>query len=71
MKKYLIVAEKTETGYSAFSPDLPGCVATGRTRAELETSMREAVLFHLDGLREDHEAIPAPHSYCTVCEVPA
>jgi len=71
VKKYLIVAEKTETGYSAFSPDLPGCVATGRTRAELETSMREAVLFHLDGLREDHEAIPAPHSYCTVCEVPA
>ncbi|MDD4102908.1 MAG: type II toxin-antitoxin system HicB family antitoxin [Kiritimatiellae bacterium] len=71
MKKYLIVAEKTETGYSAFSPDLPGCVATGRTRAELETSMREAVLFHLDGLREDHETIPAPHSYCTVCEVPA
>ena len=71
MKKYLIVAEKTETGYSAFSPDLPGCVATGRNRAELEIAMREAVLFHLDGLKEDHEAIPAPHSYCTVCEVPA
>jgi predicted RNase H-like HicB family nuclease len=71
MKKYLIVAEKTDTGYSAFSPDLPGCVATGRTRAELEKTMREAVLFHLDGLREDHEAIPLPQSYCTVCEVPA
>ena len=70
MKKYLIVAEKTETGYSAFSPDLPGCVATGRTRAEVETSMRKAVLFHLDGLREDHEMIPVPHSYCMVCEVP-
>ncbi len=70
MKRYLIVAEKTETGYSAFSPDLPGCVATGRTRAELETAMREAVLFHLDGLREDHEEIPQPHSYSTVCEVP-
>jgi predicted RNase H-like HicB family nuclease len=61
--------EKTETGCSAYSPDLPGCVATGRFPSELERTMREAILFHLDGLREDQEPIPDPHSYCTVCEV--
>ena len=71
MKKFLVVAEKTETGYSAYSPDLPGCVATGKTRTELEKTMKEAIQFHLDGLREDHETIPAPHTYCMTCEVPA
>ena len=53
MTKYLIVVEKTATGYSAFSPDLPGCIATGATREEVEKTMREAVQFHLDGLREE------------------
>ena len=69
MTKYLIVAEKTETGYSAYSPDLPGCVATGRTPEELEQTMREAVLFHLEGLRKDRETVPVPRSFCTICEV--
>ena len=71
MKKYLIVAEKTATGYSAYSPDLPGCVATGKTRDALELAMKEAIQFHLDGLKQDHEAVPLPHSFCTYCEVPA
>ena len=53
MKKYLIVVEPTETGYSAYSPDLPGCIATGQTRAEVESNMHEAIAFHLDGLREE------------------
>ena len=71
MSKYLVVVEETETGYSAFSPDLPGCVATGKTQDEVERTMRDAMQFHLDGMREDGEQIPAPHSYSTYCEVPA
>ena len=69
MKRYLVVAEKTGTGYSAYSPDLPGCVATGQTPDESEKTMREAILFHLEGLREDQEPVPVPHSYSTFCEV--
>ncbi len=71
MTKYLIVVEKTSTGYSAFSPDLPGCIATGATHEEVEGTMREAVQFHLDGLREEGLDIPLPHSYSTYCELPA
>ena len=69
MSKYLTVVEETATGYSAYSPDLPGCVATGATRAEVERTMHEAIEFHLEGLREDGEPIPTPHSYSTYCEV--
>jgi predicted RNase H-like HicB family nuclease len=71
MTKYLIVVEESGTGYSAFSPDLPGCIATGATRDEVEKTMREAVQFHLDGLREEGLAVPAAHSYSTYCELPA
>jgi len=71
MSKYLVIVEETETGYSAFSPDLPGCVATGKTRDEVEHAMRDAIRFHLDGMREDGERAPAPQSYSTYCEVPA
>jgi predicted RNase H-like HicB family nuclease len=51
MNKYLIVVEDTVTGFSAYSPDLDGCVATGVSRGEVEKNMREAIEFHLDGLR--------------------
>ena len=71
MKKYLIVIEETGTGFSAYSPDLPGCVASGATRAEVEQVMRGAIQFHLDGLREEGLDVPAPHGYSTFCEVPA
>ena len=71
MNKYLVIVEETETGYSAFSPDLPGCVATGKTRDEVEQTMRDAIQFHLDGMREDGDPIPVPHSYSTYCEVSA
>ena len=57
---YLIVIEKTGTGYSAYSPDLPGCVSTGGTRAEMERNMQEAMEFHVDGLREEGYAVPEP-----------
>jgi len=71
MKKYLIIIEKTGTGYSAHSPDLPGCVATGATEKEVEENMREAITFHAEGLRDSGESIPEPHSYSTYLEIPA
>ncbi len=71
MRKYLIVVEETATGFSAFSPDLPGCIATGANRQEVEKNMREAIAFHLDGLREDGEAVPEPHTYSAYVELPA
>ena len=56
--KYLVIIEPTDTGFSAYSPDLPGCVSTGPTREQCAANMREAIDFHLDGLREEGEAIP-------------
>ena len=69
--RYLIVIEKTSTGYSAYSPDLNGCVATGRSREEVERTMRDAIEFHLDGLRQDGQPLPSPHSYSAYVDVPA
>ena len=71
MKKYLIVIEPTETDFSACSPDLPGCVSTGRTHEEVEQNMREAIAFHLDGLREEGQTVPEPHTYSAYVELPA
>ena len=71
MKKYLIVIEQTRNGYSAYSPDLDGCVATGKTREEVETQMREAVAFHLEGMARNNDPIPEPHTYSAYVEVPA
>jgi predicted RNase H-like HicB family nuclease len=58
--KYLIVIEPTGTGFSAYSPDLPGCVSTGATHEEVERNMREAIEFHLEGLREEGYPVPEP-----------
>lgn len=69
--RYLIVIESTSTGFSAYSPDVPGCVATGTTREEAEREMREAISFHLDGLREDGAKLPEPHASSAYVEVPA
>ena len=71
MKKYLIVIEPTKTGFSACSPDLPGCISTGRTREEVEANMREAIAFHLDGLREEGQKVPEPQTYSAYVELPA
>ena len=71
MKKYLIVIEPTQSGFSAYSPDLPGCVSTGRTRDEVERNMRDAIAFHLDGLREEGQKVPEPQSYSAYVELPA
>ncbi len=69
--KYLIVIEKTDTGYSAYSPDLPGCVSSGATRDETERNMCEAIEFHLEGLREDGADIPEPACWSAYVEVAA
>lgn len=60
MNRYLIVIEVTETGFSAYSPDLPGCVSTGGTRQEVEANMKEATEFHLDGMKRERYPIPEP-----------
>ncbi len=71
MKKYLIVIEETQTGFSAYSPDLPGCISTGPTGQEVEQNMRETIAFHLDGLREEGQTVPEPHTYSAYVELPA
>jgi len=71
MSRYLIIIEETGTGYSAYSPDLPGCVATGATRDGVEREMRAAIEFHLDGLRRADEPVPSPRSEASYCEVGA
>lgn len=58
MHRYLIVFEKAENNYSAYLPDLPGCVATGKTRKETEISIIKAVKFHIKGLRADNMPVP-------------
>jgi len=60
MQRYLIVIEKADGNFSAYSPDVIGCVATGRTREETERNMEEAIRMHLDGLREDGLPLPVP-----------
>ncbi len=69
--KYLIVIEETKTGFSAFSPDLEGCVATGKTRKSVEKTMRDAIAFHLQGLKAEGLKAPRPHTYSTYVEVSA
>jgi predicted RNase H-like HicB family nuclease len=63
--------EGTGTGYSAYSPDLPGCVATGATEAEVEQRMREAIDLHVAGLRRQGDPVPEPHSSSSYIEVPS
>lgn len=60
MTKYLVVYEKTSTGYSAYVPDLPGCIATAGTKKSVEKLIYESILFHLEGLKE--EKLPVPKS---------
>jgi predicted RNase H-like HicB family nuclease len=60
--RYAIVIEKANSNYSAYVPDLPGCIATGDTEAEVESLIREAIEFHVTGLREDGLAVPSPSS---------
>lgn len=67
--RYLVVYEETGTGYSAYVPDLPGCVATGASREETGQLIREAIQLHLSALRDDGEPVPAPGTWTQMVEV--
>jgi predicted RNase H-like HicB family nuclease len=69
--KYLIVIEPTNTGYSAYSPDVEGCVSTGSTTREVKRNMREALAFHLEGMRVDGLPLPKPSSASAYVEIAA
>ncbi|MEX1185095.1 MAG: type II toxin-antitoxin system HicB family antitoxin [Gemmatimonadaceae bacterium] len=70
-KNFLVIIEPTGTGFSAYSPDVPGCVAAGKTRAATEKRMREAIEMHIEGLREDGLAVPEPQSIAAYVSVAA
>jgi len=71
MKKYLIIVEKTDTGYSAFSPDVPRCGSVGDTKEEVERHIQEAIEFHLEGLRLEGYDIPEPSTYSSYIDIAA
>jgi len=62
VRKFLIVIEKAKNNYSAYSPDLPGCVATGKTPEEVTRTMQEAIAMHIQGLLEDNLPVPEPRA---------
>ncbi|MFI5339568.1 MAG: type II toxin-antitoxin system HicB family antitoxin [Candidatus Methylomirabilales bacterium] len=69
--RYLVVVEKGPTSFGAYVPDLPGCAVVGETREEVTALIREAIEFHLEGLREDGHPIPQPSSSSEIVEVQA
>jgi predicted RNase H-like HicB family nuclease len=69
--RYAVVIEQAANNYSAYVPDLPGCVATGRTMEEVEQQIREAIAFHLDGLREEGLPVPTPSSHVEYVDIAA
>lgn len=69
--RYAIVIETAGPNFSAYVPDLPGCVATGATIEEVEREIREAIEFHIEGMREDGSPIPPPSSSVQYVDVPA
>lgn len=70
MYRFAIVIEKAAGNYSAYSPDLPGCIAVGDTIEETKQNMEAAIQFHIRGMLEDHEPIPAPQSQVQYVEIP-
>jgi predicted RNase H-like HicB family nuclease len=66
--RYAIVIEKADGNYSAYVPDLPGCIATGDSVADVEAEIREAIRFHIDGLKADGLPVPAPTSIADYVE---
>jgi predicted RNase H-like HicB family nuclease len=71
MYRFLIVIEKAEGNFSGYSPDLPGCVATGRTREQAAENMHKAIELHIRGLREDRLPVPKAHSFAEIIAIPA
>jgi predicted RNase H-like HicB family nuclease len=70
MKRYAVVVERGASNMSAFVPDLPGCITTGKTLEEIAHNIREAIELHLEGMAEDGEAIPEPSTLALEIEVP-
>ena len=68
MNRYLVIIERATKNFAAYLPDLPGCVATGATREEVEERMREAIQMHLEGMREDGIEIPEPSTVAEYIE---
>jgi predicted RNase H-like HicB family nuclease len=71
MTAYVVILEEGKTNWSAYVPDLPGCVATGATRAEVLQHIREAIEFHVEGLKEDGEPVPPPTVSAELVKLPA
>ena len=71
MHRFLIVIEKADRNYSAYSPDLPGCVATGKTRDQVARNMHEAIDLHVRGLLEDKMPVPQSRSFAEYIAIPA
>ncbi len=71
MSKFLIIIEESKTGFSAYSPDLPGCASTGKTAEETENNMREAIKFHIEGLKEEGLEIPKSVTRSSYIEIAA
>ena len=69
--KYVVLFEHTETNWSAYVPDLPGCIAAGKTKAETEKLIREAIEFHIEGMRLDGETVPPPTTEVEYVSIPA
>ena len=69
--KYAVVIEKADSNYSAYVPDLPGCIATAKTIEEVEIEIRNAIEFHLEGMKQDGQTIPLPSSAVEYVEVAA
>ena len=69
--RYLVIVEETSTGYSAYSPDVPGCIATAASVEDVQREMAAAIAFHLEGMRNEGLSLPAPHTSSLYVDVPA
>jgi len=69
--RYTVIYEKSATGYGAYVPDLPGCVATGKTKAQVKKLIREAIEFHIESLKQHGEPVPEPTSVADLITVSA
>jgi predicted RNase H-like HicB family nuclease len=69
--KYTVILEQGESSYGAFVPDLPGCIAAGETKEETLRLIKEAIGFHIEGLKEDGIPVPEPHCFSAIVDVNA
>ncbi len=69
--QYTVIIEQGDTSWGAYVPDLPGCIAAGETREEVLRLIREAVEFHIEGLRQHGQTVPEPHSFSELVEIDA